>query len=356
MRYPDGGGLTAEERARREQIRFEAADLIEAGVSDAEVARRFRVTRMSANRWRRALASGGRQALVSKGPGGARCKLDDLQLRLLEAILDGGPAACGWHDQCWTLARIAEIVRRRFGVEYTLAGLDLLLHRIGWSGQVPTRKATERDEPRIAAWKDQQWPVINRGAADLGAWLCFEDEAGQGLRPPKGRTWGRRGRTPVVKVTAAGTKRVSMAALICTKAGHRARLIYRIHLDRGPVKGRRKGFTETDYARLLDAAHRQLGGPVVLVWDNLNTHVSRAMQELIAARGWLSVYQLPPYAPELNPVEGVWSHLKRSLANLTKHGLDQLTALVKTRLKRMQYRPGLIDGYMARTGLDLQPP
>ncbi|GAA2307576.1 IS630 family transposase [Streptomyces kunmingensis] len=193
-------------------------------------------------------------------------------------------------------------------------------------------------------------------AADLGAWLCFEDEAGQGLRPPKGRTWGRRGRTPVVKVTAAGTKRVSMAALICTKAGHRARLIYRIHLDRGPVKGRRKGFTETDYARLLDAAHRQLGGPVVLVWDNLNTHVSRAMQELIAARGWLSVYQLPPYAPELNPVEGVWSHLKRSLANLTKHGLDQLTALVKTRLKRMQYRPGLIDGYMARTGLDLQPP
>ncbi|MEU9371997.1 transposase [Streptomyces avermitilis] len=59
---------------------------------------------------------------------------------------------------------------------------------------------------------------------------------------------------------------------------------------------------------------------------------------LIAARLWLTVYQLPPYAPEFNPVEGVWSHLKRSPANLTKHSLDQLTALVKTRLKRMQYR------------------
>lgn len=57
----------------------------------------------------------------------------------------------------------------------------------------------------------------------------FAAEAGQGLRPPKGRTWGRRGRTPVAKVTAAGTKRVSMAALICTKAGRRPRLIYRIH-------------------------------------------------------------------------------------------------------------------------------
>ncbi|WP_311737188.1 winged helix-turn-helix domain-containing protein [Streptomyces sp. Ag109_O5-1] len=55
-------------------------------------------------------------------------------------------AAFGWSDQCWTLSRIAEIVRRRFGVEYTLAGLDLLLHRIGWSVQVPSRKATERNE------------------------------------------------------------------------------------------------------------------------------------------------------------------------------------------------------------------
>ncbi|MFJ9752691.1 hypothetical protein ACIRVM_44025 [Streptomyces chartreusis] len=87
-------------------------------------------------------------------------------------------------------------------------------------------------------------------AADLGAWLCFEDEAGQGLRPPKDRTWGRRGHTPVVRVTASDTKCVSMAALICTKADHRSRLIYRIHLNRGPAKGRRKGFTKTDYARL----------------------------------------------------------------------------------------------------------
>ncbi|GAB2744571.1 hypothetical protein GCM10027072_45650 [Streptomyces bullii] len=118
---------------------------------------------MSANRWRRALASGGRQALASKGPGGARCKLDAGQLRLVESVLEAGPAASGWSDQCWTLARIAEVVRRRFGVESTLAGLDLLLHRIGWSVQVPSRRATERHEAKIAAWKDEQWPVIKRG-------------------------------------------------------------------------------------------------------------------------------------------------------------------------------------------------
>jgi transposase len=160
MRYPDGGGLTAAERARREQVRLAAAELIEAGASDREVARRFRVTRMSANRWRRALAAGGRAALMSKGPGGGPCKLTGAQVRALEAALDAGPAAWGWEDQCWTLARIAEVVRRLFRVEYTLAGLDLLLHRIGWSVQVPARQAAERNEAAIAAWKEAAWPVI----------------------------------------------------------------------------------------------------------------------------------------------------------------------------------------------------
>src|SRR5215813_13599559 len=161
MRYGEGGGLTAAERARREQVRLAAADLIEAGASDREVARRFRVSRMSANRWRRALAAGGRAALASKGPGGGPAKLSAAQVRELGTVLEAGPAAWGWdEDQCWTLARIAEVVRRRFGVEYTLAGLDLLLHRAGWSVQVPARQAAERDEARIAAWKEADWPVI----------------------------------------------------------------------------------------------------------------------------------------------------------------------------------------------------
>jgi putative transposase len=92
-----------------------------------------------------------------------------------------------------------------------------------------------------------------------------------------------------------------------------------------------------------------------MVWDNLNVHVSDMMSDLIAARPWLTVYRLPPYAHELNPVEPVWSCLKRSLANLAKRNLTQLTALVKTRLKRMQYRPALIEGFLASTGLDLTP-
>jgi len=82
-------------------VRLAAAELIEARASDREVARRFRVSRMPANRWRRALAAGRKQALASKGASGARCKLTPAQLAELEAVLDAGPAAWGWADQCF---------------------------------------------------------------------------------------------------------------------------------------------------------------------------------------------------------------------------------------------------------------
>ncbi len=153
----------------------------------------------------------------------------------------------------------------------------------------------------------------------------------------------------MVTVTGGSNKTVPLAALNAIKPGQRPRLIYRVHARRRGEK--RKGFTEKDYARLLDAAHAQLAGPVVLVRDNLNTHVSGVM----AARDWLTAFQLPAYAPELNPAEPAWAILKRSLANLVKHNISELTTLAKTRLNRMQYRPRLPEGFLAGTRLDLTP-
>ncbi|WP_262375519.1 transposase, partial [Streptomyces sp. sk2.1] len=88
----------------------------------------------------------------------------------------------------------------------------------------------------------------------------------------------------------------------------------------------------------------------------LNTHVSHAMRELIAERAWLTVFLLPAYSPDLNPVEWVWAHVKRSLANLAVMALDRLEALVRNRLKRLQYRPDTLDGFIAGTGLTLDTP
>jgi transposase len=92
-----GGGLTTEQRARREQVRLAAAGLTEAGIRDREVARRFRVSRMSPNRWRRAMATGGQGGAASRGAV-ARCKLTAAQLRELGTVLDAGPGAWGWAE------------------------------------------------------------------------------------------------------------------------------------------------------------------------------------------------------------------------------------------------------------------
>jgi DDE superfamily endonuclease len=133
--------------------------------------------------------------------------------------------------------------------------------------------------------------------------LCFEDEAGQSLRPPKARTWARRGRTPVAVVSGKGSGRVSAAGMTCYKPGTRSRFFYRIRIHTGR-KGERRSMSEADYAGLITAAHQQLHAPLILCWDNLNTHVSGVMRTMLQAhRDWLTVVQMPSYAPDLNPVE-----------------------------------------------------
>src|SRR5262245_17542248 len=107
MRYPDGGGMSAAQRARREAVRRQAAAMFEQGASPVQVAGELRVSTKSAYQWRRRWQAGGQAALASRGPGGAECRLSQAQVSRLRAALDQGPATHGWaEDQRWTLARV----------------------------------------------------------------------------------------------------------------------------------------------------------------------------------------------------------------------------------------------------------
>jgi transposase len=192
-------------------------------------------------------------------------------------------------------------------------------------------------------------------ARDLGAWICFEDEAGQGLRPPKGRTRAPRGARPAVTVRGGGDGRVNIAAVACYRPGHRPHLFCRPRVCRRR-KGGRKALTWSDYRDLITAVHRELAAPVVWVWDNLPVHLAPQLADFAGQnKDWLRVYRLPAYAPELNPVEGIWSLLKRAIANFAAPGLDALARIVKRKLKKIQYRPHLITGCLAGTGLAIEP-
>jgi putative transposase len=148
-------------RAAREALRFQAADMFERGIDSGQIARELAVTRKSVNEWKRVWRVGGSDALASKGPGGATCRLDELQLKMLGAELDAGPAAHGWvEDQRWTLARVTRLIFELFRVRYTPRGVSYLLHRIGWTPQVPQHAAAERDEQKVTTWVRESWPHI----------------------------------------------------------------------------------------------------------------------------------------------------------------------------------------------------
>src|ERR1700756_1431605 len=148
MRYPDGGGLSAAGRARREKVRLQAAEWFAEGVEPPEVARRLRVSCNSSYAWRRRWRAGGKAALASKGPGGAVCRLGGGgRLGRRGAALEAGPGVWGWaEDQRWTLERVAALIGRLFHVSYTVRGTSFLLHRLGFSPQVPGDRAAEGDE------------------------------------------------------------------------------------------------------------------------------------------------------------------------------------------------------------------
>lgn len=116
----------------------------------------------------------------------------------------------------------------------------------------------------------------------------------------RGRTRAPRGKTPAARFNGASRGRVTLAALACYKPGEHSRLLYRPRVQ-GHHLGSQRGFTWQNYRDLLVRAHLQLGGPLVLIWDNLNVHRSTGIREYAAGHDWLTITQLPTYAPDLNP-------------------------------------------------------
>jgi transposase len=159
----------------------------------------------------------------------------------------------------------------------------------------------------------------------------------------------------VVRVRGAGGGRVSIAGVVCYRPGDRPHFYYQL-LVYHRRKGEPKGFSWIDYRDLIIAAHRQLAAPLVWVWDNLNIHLAPELAEFAEQnQAWLRIYRLPAYAPDMNPAEGIWSLLKRSMVNFAAADLDGLVRIIKRKLKKIQYRPHLIDGCLTATGLTLDP-
>ncbi|GAA3508106.1 IS630 family transposase [Actinomadura keratinilytica] len=147
-----------------EARRMRAAELLEQGRSQAEVARMPGVSAESVRRWKRRMEAGGVAALRRRPATGRPAKLDDAQVEQVRAALEQGARAHGFEADLWTLERVGQVVERVCGVRLSRASVwRLLTARLGWSLQRPQRRAVERDDAEIARWVAHEWPRINKG-------------------------------------------------------------------------------------------------------------------------------------------------------------------------------------------------
>ena len=160
VRYALGGGVDAEGRARREAVRLEAAALFTGGLSAGQVAVRLRVSERSAYRWKAVWSSGGAEALSSKGPLGPVCLLGPRLQAKLVALLEQGPAAHGWEDQVWTGARVATLIGRKFHRSYSASAAVRLMRRLGFTPQMPARRAVQRDDAAVDGWREVEFEQV----------------------------------------------------------------------------------------------------------------------------------------------------------------------------------------------------
>jgi transposase len=346
-----GSSMTpgARDRALREKRRLRAAELFEQGVPNVLIAEQLGVSDSAVGLWKATWEQGGAEALRSTGRPGYPSLLSEPQVAVLTAELDRGAAAHGHEQDRWMLKWVNDLINELFGVRFAdTAGVWRFLRRIGYSHHRPGRRATQRDEQAITAWRTVTWPQIVARARRTRAWIVFEDESGAMLAPPVRGTWARRGRRVWLHCSYAPHRRVSMAAFACYRAGRLPKLFYALIPD--------ASFTENEFGPLITALCEALGGGrVILVWDRLPGHYTSCKTKQFIAENttWLSVEPLPGYAPELNPVEQAWAWVKNGpLAQYCAPTLADLTDAAGRALDRLRKQPELLTPFLRHTGLD----
>lgn len=340
MSRPHG---TARELERR---RRQAVEAVNRGERPSVVARLFGVNRNSLYRWR-VMAQQGTEALKAK-PSGPTARLSDDQLRELDQLLRQGAKAHGWANALWTTARVAQLIRRHFGVSYHHDHVGRLLRqRLGWTPQKPQRRARERDEEGIQRWKQEVFPRLARQTFARGAHLIFLDESGFFLTPSVRRTWAPEGQTPVLDTWDRRDRLSAISSLSVSPLNRHLSLQFTV-LEKNVAAG--------DIVIYLQELQRTLGTKrLTVLWDGSAVH-DRAgeVQEYLYHHPDIVTHRLPAYAPELNPDELVWSWTKYGrLANLAAPDTDALWDAVLDELLYLHKHPDLMTSFIHQTGLPL---
>jgi transposase len=324
---------TSKKILERELLRKHGFEMLSQGIPKAEIARALDVDYKTAYNWEKRLRRGGPDAWRDREHKGPKRKLTRAQRRRLVKILLMGARRYGFDSELWTLKRVAKVIKKEFNVTYNVTYVWCVLRDLGFSAQVPLKQALERKEDYIKEWVRERWPEILKDAEKGGSELVFLDESGLSNEPNVARTWAPKGSRPKLKHSAKRRKLSIIFAITMD-----AELYFSVY----PYD-----ITGAEVILFLDNLTKRIPR-MMLLWDNASIHRSTEVKEyLYIVRQRIETRRFPAYAPELNPDEYIFSHIKcKELANFCPENEEEMELGLMKAISRMVRKPGLIKQLM----------
>lgn len=318
-----------------EAIRLMAMERLGEGEAASAVMASFGLCRTTIYKWQHKVRQGqGLKALVSRQATGRPRSLTAAQeSRVFRWINGKDPRQYGFDFGLWTRRVVGQLIEDKFGIGLSLASVGGLLARLGLTPQKPLQRAYERDPEAIEAWKTEVYPELAARARKLDADIYFWDEAGFRADAVQGRTWGKKGETPVIAVP--GKRQTISAASAVNAKGAFWFATYQ------------GGLNADLFVGMLELLMKRRRRPLFLVLDNLATHKAKVVNEYVAStQGKLELHYLPGYAPELNPDELVWNYMKRTgTARRPLGKSESLQDNIEADMLDIQRNPGLVKSF-----------
>src|SRR6266496_5266289 len=322
-------------RRSTNEERVEAIRLLSQGYTKTEVARILNVTESSVYGWQKAYREGGLAELSTKIASGRKRLLSDKQLLQLSGCIRMDPRQLEFDFGLWTRKLVRELIRRKFGVDYSEQNVGRILKMLGCSPQRPVYQALEQDQEKRRIWQEETFPAIKERAEREGARIFFADEAGCRTDHHSGRTWSPVGQTPVVR-NLGKHESIGMASAISVRGA-----MFWMTFD-GTMNSAL--FTE-----FLDLLIHDIDGKIFLIVDNVRYHTSKETSEWVKEHGdRIELFFLPSYSPDLNPDEWVWKNVKNDhIAREVPQRPGHLFEIARRALRRLHAAPAKIQAFFA---------